>query len=254
MAAAAAVAARIVIVGAGFSGIGIAVNLKKRGYDDFIILERSDSFGGVWHKNRYPGAACDVPAHLYSFSFEPRAAWRQKYASQAEILRYLVHCASKYGLEPHIRFGVEVTEALWDEPKHRWIVRTSGGHVIEARALITATGQLSRPSYPSLPGLERFASPLFHSAEWQDHDLDGKSVAVIGTGASAIQIVPMIAPRVNKLYVFQRSAAYVLPKSDTTYSARQIQLFKRCGSDAWLSICSTSSVHSPSSPGAQRYG
>jgi cation diffusion facilitator CzcD-associated flavoprotein CzcO len=216
----------IVIVGAGFGGIGLGVNLKKRGCNDFIILEKSDSVGGVWHKNRYPGAACDVPAHLYSFSFEPRADWPQKYASQAEILRYLVHCVRKYDLEPHIRLGVEVIEARWDQATHRWIVRAADGGLIYARALVTATGQLSRPSYPRVPGLSRFAGPLFHSAEWQDHDLRGKSVAVIGTGASAIQIVPAIAAQVSRLYVFQRSAAYVLPKSDMIYSARHIQLFK----------------------------
>jgi cation diffusion facilitator CzcD-associated flavoprotein CzcO len=217
---------RIVIVGAGFGGIGLAVTLKKRGCDDFIILEKSDSVGGVWHKNRYPGAACDVPAHLYSFSFELRADWPHKYASQAEILKYLAHCARKYGVEPHIRFGTEATDARWDEAHNRWIVRTADDQVFHAQALVTATGQLSRPSYPRLPGATSFSGAMFHSAEWQDCDLRGKCVAVVGTGASAIQLVPAIAPLVSKLYVFQRSAAYVLPKSDKTYARWQIRVFK----------------------------
>jgi cation diffusion facilitator CzcD-associated flavoprotein CzcO len=217
---------RIVIVGAGFGGIGLGVNLKKRGCDDFIILEKSDSVGGVWHKNRYPGAACDVPAHLYSFSFELRPDWPQKYASQAEILNYLKHCARKYGLDPHLRFGAEVTDVRWDEAGNHWIVRTASSQIFHAQALVTATGQLSRPSYPQLPGAASFSGPIFHSAEWQDCDLRGKRVAVIGTGASAIQLVPAIAPLVSKLHVFQRSAAYVLPKFDKTYARWQIRLFK----------------------------
>jgi len=217
---------RVLIVGAGFGGIGLGVNLKKRGCDDFIVLEKSDSVGGVWHKNRYPGAACDVPAHLYSFSFELRADWPQRYASQADILSYLNHCARKYRLQPHIRFGAEVTDARWDEARHHWIVRTADNQVFHAQALVTATGQLSRPSYPRLPGAASFAGPIFHSAEWQECDLRDKCVAVVGTGASAVQLVPAIAPLASKLYVFQRSAAYVLPKSDKTYSRWQIRLFK----------------------------
>jgi cation diffusion facilitator CzcD-associated flavoprotein CzcO len=226
---------RIVIVGAGFGGIGLGVNLKKRGFNDFVILEKSDSVGGVWQQNRYPGAACDVPAHLYSFSFELRADWPQKYASQAELLNYLIHCARKYRLDPHIRFGAEVTDARWDEARHRWIVRTAAGQVFEAQSLVTATGQLSRPYRPRLPGAAGFGGPIFHSAQWQDCDLRGKRVAVVGTGASAIQLVPAIAPLVSRLYVFQRSAAYVLPKSDKNYSQWQIRLFKRVPSVLRLS-------------------
>jgi cation diffusion facilitator CzcD-associated flavoprotein CzcO len=218
---------RIVIVGAGFGGIGLGVNLKKRGADDFVILEKSDSVGGVWHKNRYPGAACDVPAHLYSFSFELRPDWPQKFASQAEILRYLVDCARKYDLEPHIRFGAEVTEAQWDEQSNHWVVRTADQQVFHAQALVTATGQLSCPVYPRLPGVAGFSGAIFHSADWQACDLRGQRVAVVGTGASAIQLVPAIAPLVAKLYVFQRAAAYVLPKPDAVYRPWQIGLFKR---------------------------
>jgi cation diffusion facilitator CzcD-associated flavoprotein CzcO len=219
---------RILIIGAGFGGIGLGIKLKKAGLDDFIILEKSDSVGGVWRENRYPGAACDVPSHLYSFSFEPRADWPQKYARQSDILDYLIWCARKHNLAPHIRFGAEVTDARWDEASSRWIVRTGNGQIVEAQSLIAATGQLNRPLRPQLPGLNNFSGTVFHSAEWrQDYDLSGKRVAVIGTGASAIQFVPAIAPQVGQLYVFQRSAAYVLAKRDKTYARWQQFVFAR---------------------------
>ena len=219
---------RVVIIGAGFGGIGLGIKLKEFGLNDFVILEKSDSVGGVWRENRYPGAACDVPSHLYSFSFELRADWPDKFANQADILDYLTQCARKHGLERHIRFRAEVTEARWDEASSHWIVHTSDGHVFEAQSLVTATGQLSRPYRPQLPGLKSFAGKVFHSAEWrQDYDLRGKRVAVVGTGASAIQFVPAIVPLVSKLYVFQRSAPYVLPKPDKTYARWQISMFER---------------------------
>src|ERR1700680_4819180 len=204
---------RVVIIGAGFGGIGLGIKLKERGLNDFVILEKSDRVGGVWRQNHYPGAECDVPSHLYSYSFEPRADWPHKFASQADILDYLTHCMRKHGLEPHIRCGTEVTAARWDETSCHWIVQTNNGQIFEAQTLIAATGQLSRPLRPRLPGLTSFAGSVFHSAEWRyDYDFRGKHVAVVGTGASAIQFVPIIAPLVSKLYVFQRSAAYVLPK------------------------------------------
>jgi cation diffusion facilitator CzcD-associated flavoprotein CzcO len=219
---------RIVIIGAGFGGIGLGIKLKHSGLHDFVILEKSDSVGGVWRANRYPGAACDIPSHLYSFSFEPRADWPDRYAKQSDILDYLIRCARKYGLEPHIRFGAEVIEARWEEASNHWIVKTSDGQVFEAQSLITATGQLSRPLRPQLPGLARFAGVVFHSAEWrQDYDLAGKRVAVFGTGASAIQFVPAIAPLAGKLYLFQRHAAFVLPKRDKAYSRWQISMCER---------------------------
>ena len=219
---------RVVIVGAGFGGLGLAIKLKTSGADDFVILEKSDSIGGVWSNNRYPGAACDVPSHLYSFSFEPRADWPQKFASQSEILKYLRHCVQKYGLAPHILFRTEVSEACWNEEAAHWTVRTADGRLFETQALVTATGQLSRPVVPQLPGLKDFSGAAFHSADWPDGcDLSGKNVAVVGTGASAIQIVPSIAPLAGKLYVFQRSAAYVLPKPDKFYSGLELSLFKK---------------------------
>jgi cation diffusion facilitator CzcD-associated flavoprotein CzcO len=218
---------RVVIIGAGFGGIGLGIKLKQAGLSDFVILEKSDCVGGVWRQNNYPGAACDVPSHLYSFSFAPRADWPDRYASQADILDYLKTCARRHGLEPHIRLRAEVTEARWDGVAARWIVR-AGDAVFETQSLISATGQLSRPLRPHLPGIENFSGPAFHSAEWRhDYALAGKRVAVIGTGASAIQFIPAIAPQVEKLIVFQRSAAYVLPKPDRTYPRWQKLLFSR---------------------------
>ena len=231
---------RVVIVGAGFGGLGLAIKLKTSGADDFVILEKSASVGGVWNNNRYPGAACDVPSHLYSFSFEPRADWPEKFASQAEILKYLRHCVQKYALAPHIVFGAEVSAAHWNEQTARWTVHTTDGRVFETQALVTATGQLSRPFVPQLRGIEDFSGAAFHSANWPDGlDLSGKTIAVVGTGASAIQIVPAVAPLAGKLYLFQRSAAYVLPKPDRTYSRLELSVFKRFPaalklSRAWL--------------------
>lgn len=217
-----------VIIGAGFAGLGLGIRLKQRGLDEFVILERSDRVGGVWRQNRYPGAECDVPSHLYSFSFELRADWPERYASQADILDYLTHCARKYRIEPHIRFGAEVVEARWEQTSGRWIVETSDGRTFSARALVSAAGQLSRPLQPNLPGLASFSGTAFHSATWpHDYDLSGKRVAVIGTGASAIQLVPMIAPLAHRLFVFQRSAAYVFPKSNKPYTRWQKKLFRR---------------------------
>ena len=219
---------RVVVIGAGFGGIGLGIKLKQSGLDDFVILEKSDSAGGVWRDNDYPGAACDVPSHLYSFSFEPRADWPDKYASQADILEYLERCVRKHGLQSHIRFRQQVTEARWDDASGHWTVSTAGGGVYQAQAVVTATGQLSRPLRPALPGLERFSGTVFHSAEWRhDYDMRGKRIAVIGTGASAIQFIPAIAPLVEKLVVFQRSAPYVLPKPDKAYPRWQRFLFER---------------------------
>jgi cation diffusion facilitator CzcD-associated flavoprotein CzcO len=223
----AATQVRVVIVGAGFSGIGLGIKLKEAGLDDFVILEKADGVGGVWRQNRYPGAACDIPSHLYSFSFEPRVDWPERYARQTDILAYLEDCARSRGLYPHIRFGTEVAEARWDEASGHWIVRTRDGHAFAAQALVTATGQLSMPVTPRLPGLASFAGTAFHSAEWRgDYDLVGKRVAVIGTGASAIQVVPAIAPVAERIFLFQRSAPYVLPRSDGTYGRWQAFLFR----------------------------
>ncbi|HDZ56950.1 MAG TPA: NAD(P)/FAD-dependent oxidoreductase [Pseudomonas xinjiangensis] len=216
------------IIGAGFAGIGLAIRLDKAGISDFLILEKAGDVGGTWRDNSYPGAACDVPSHLYSFSFEPKADWTSKYAPQAEILAYIRHCAKKYHLGPRTRFSCEVSQAEFDETLGLWQVATTEGEVLVARSLISACGQLNRPLYPAIPGVEDFGGEAFHSAHWR-HDLDlaNKRVAVIGTGASAIQFVPQIAPRVGHLTLFQRSAAYVIPKADRPYSAREHALLQR---------------------------
>ncbi len=227
---------QLIVIGAGFGGIGLGIRLKQSGFDDFVILEKSDSAGGVWYANSYPGAACDVPSHLYSFSFEPRPDWPDKYATQARYPRLPRRLRAQHGLERHIRYRTEVIEARWDESSSRWRVRTRDGNEMQAQAIVAATGQLSRPFRPSLPGIERFAGTLFHSAEWRhDYDMRGKRIAVIGTGASAVQFVPAIAPHVGNLCVFQRSAPYILPKPDRKYPSWQKRLFGRIGAVLRLS-------------------
>lgn len=217
----------LVIIGTGFGGLGMAIRLKQAGIDDFLVLEKADAVGGCWRENHYPGAACDVPSHLYSYSFEPRFDWSRKFAPQAEIRDYLEHCAEKYGVYPHIRFNTRMTGARFDEAEGQWQIQTDQGP-LQARFLITACGQLSEPAWPALPGREQFKGALFHSAHW-DHgvDLQGRRVAVIGTGASAIQFVPQIVPQVASLRLFQRSAPYVIPKPDRAYSPLEQALLSR---------------------------
>lgn len=216
-----------IIIGSGFAGIGMAVALKKAGLGDFLILEKQHDVGGVWRDNTYPGAACDVPSHLYSLSFEPNPNWSKVFAPQAEIYQYLKHCAQKHGLLPFIRFRCEVAQAAYDDRLALWSVTLTSGQVLQARFLVSATGQLSRPVYPKLEGMESFAGHMCHSAHW-DHgyDMKGKRVAVIGTGASAIQFVPAIAGQVRELTVFQRSAAYILPRPDGAYAGWRKALFR----------------------------
>lgn len=219
---------RVLIIGAGFAGLGLAMRLRQQGIDDFLILEKAAETGGTWRDNHYPGAACDVPSHLYSFSFEPKTDWSRRFAPQAEIFAYVQQCVAKYQLQPRIRCNSEVDEAWFDEPAALWRVQTRDGARFSARALVSACGQLNRPAYPALPGIEGFAGEAFHSARWRhDVDLRGKRVAVIGTGASAIQFVPQIVPQVAQLTLFQRSAAYVLPKPDRVYSRFELALMQR---------------------------
>jgi cation diffusion facilitator CzcD-associated flavoprotein CzcO/acetyl esterase/lipase len=217
----------VLIVGGGFGGIGMAIMLKRAGIDDFLILERSGDVGGVWRDNTYPGAACDVPSHLYSFSFEPNPAWSRRFASQDEIHAYLRHCADKYALAGHLRCHAEVSVAAFDEAAGLWRVRLRDGAELAARIFITATGQLSNPMLPQVEGIGTFRGPAFHSARW-DHgvDLAGKHIAVIGTGASATQFVPAIAPTAGSLTVFQRSPSWIIPRPDRPYRAWQQSLFK----------------------------
>jgi cation diffusion facilitator CzcD-associated flavoprotein CzcO len=208
----------VAIIGTGFGGLGMAIQLKAAGYHDITIFEKAGDVGGCWRDNTYPGAACDVPSHLYSFSFEPKTDWSRRFAPQPEILQYLRDTADKYDLRRHIRFHTEVSAATFDEGAGGWHIELSDGTTHDADVLVAATGQLNRPAYPRIPGIETFAGEMFHSARWNhDYDLAGKKVAVIGTGASAIQFVPQIAPRVAELKLFQRDAAHVIPKPDYAY-------------------------------------
>ncbi|MBJ8343811.1 NAD(P)/FAD-dependent oxidoreductase [Antrihabitans sp. YC2-6] len=208
----------VAIIGTGFAGLGMAIQLKKAGYDDITIFEKAGDVGGCWRDNTYPGAACDVPSHLYSFSFEPKSDWSRRFAPQPEIHRYLRDAAAKYDVRKHVRFNVEVTAATFDEMAANWNIELSDGTTHTADMLIAGTGQLNRPAYPRIPGIETFEGELFHSARWNhDYDLAGKKVAVIGTGASAIQFVPKVAPQAAELKLFQRDAAHVIPKPDYAY-------------------------------------
>ncbi|MDO8189089.1 NAD(P)/FAD-dependent oxidoreductase [Conexibacter sp. JD483] len=208
---------KVAIVGAGFSGIETAHRLKAEGHD-FTLFERSGDVGGVWHDNTYPGAACDVPSYLYSFSWAQRRDWSRPCSPQEEIQRYLRGVAEQDGLLPHIRFGVEIAAARWDEQALQWTLTTGDGETHAFDALVLACGQLNRPAYPQIDGADAFAGTAFHSARW-DHDADlrGKRVAVIGTGASAIQFVPAIVDQVGHLDVYQRTAPYLLPRRNPRY-------------------------------------
>jgi cation diffusion facilitator CzcD-associated flavoprotein CzcO len=207
----------VLIVGTGFAGLGMAVRLKQSGLDDFVVLERAGEVGGTWRDNTYPGAACDVPSHLYSFSFAPNPDWSRSFSPQAEIQDSLRQVATDFGVRPHIRFHHEVRSAAWDETERRWLVATNAGD-FEAEVFVSATGALSDPAVPALPGLEKFEGTVFHSARWNHgHDLAGKRVAVVGTGASAIQFVPQIQPTAAHLTVFQRTPPWILPRWDRSF-------------------------------------
>ncbi len=219
---------RIAIIGAGIGGICMGIQLLKAGFHDFTLYEKADSLGGTWRDNSYPGAACDIRSHLYSFSFEPNPDWSRSYAPQAEILAYLEHCVDKYGLRQHLRFRTEIASARFDEARGVWHLRTRAGEEVEADVVVSGVGQLSIPRVPALPGLESFEGTWFHSARWRhDHDLTGRSVAVIGNGASAIQFIPEIAPRVGRLRVFQRSAHWIVPKWDRQGTVLEKNLMRR---------------------------
>ena len=204
----------VIVIGAGISGIGAAITLRKAGIEDLVVLEKGDQVGGTWRDNTYPGCACDVPSALYSFSFAPNPNWTRAFAGQAEIQDYLLRTVAQFDVEPSIRFGVEVLGARWDAVTATWQLKTSKGDY-SARSLIAAAGPWHEPNLPQFPGLETFAGPVFHSSRW-DHsvDLTGKRVVVVGSGASAVQFVPEIAPDVERLHLFQRTPHWVLPKPD----------------------------------------
>jgi cation diffusion facilitator CzcD-associated flavoprotein CzcO len=217
---------RVAIVGSGFSGLAVAVRLKQAGIHDFVVLERGADVGGTWRDNTYPGATCDVPSHLYSFSFAPNPDWTHSFSPQSEILDYLRGVARDFALLPHCRFGHEVRAARWLPRRARWLVKTNRG-TLTARVLVLAVGALSDPKLPEIPGLRGFLGRVFHSAAWEhDYDLSGKRVAVIGTGASAIQFVPQIQPRVERLHLFQRTAPWVIPRQDRVFGPLEKWLYR----------------------------
>jgi cation diffusion facilitator CzcD-associated flavoprotein CzcO len=217
---------RIAIMGSGFSGLGTAIRLKRAGIHDFVVLERASDLGGTWRDNNYPGCCCDIPSHVYSFSPELNRVWTRGFASQAEILDYLRRTARKYDVMRHIRFDHEMHSAAWDEQAQRWVIDTAQGR-FSAQILVSAAGPLSDPSIPDIPGLPNFAGTVFHSARWNhDHDLSGERVAVIGTGASAIQFVPQIQPKVARLHLFQRTPPWVVPRMDYRITAAEHWLLR----------------------------
>ena len=214
------------VIGAGFAGLCAAIKLQEAGEGDYVVLERGDDVGGTWRDNTYPGAACDVPSQLYSFSFALNPDWSMSFSPQPEIQAYLRRVAREHGVLDRFRFGTTVEEARWDEESQRWLVDTDRA-AYAARTLISGAGALVEPRLPDIEGIEGFQGEVFHSARWNhDVDLTGKRVAVIGTGASAIQIVPEIAKVVERLDLYQRTAPYVLPRNDRRYSAVERLAFR----------------------------
>ncbi len=218
----------VAIIGAGFAGICMAIKLLEAGIRDFVVFEAASGVGGTWRENTYPGCACDIPSHMYSYSFARHPGWSRKFSPQPEILAYIEATVDKYGIRPFIRFDSEIVDASFDEAAGRWRLRTRGGEEASARVVVAGVGPLRVPSIPRLPGIESFEGAAFHSARW-DHgyDLTGKRVAVIGTGASAIQFVPQIAPKVAHLALFQRTPPWILPKPDRSFTEGERGLFAR---------------------------
>jgi cation diffusion facilitator CzcD-associated flavoprotein CzcO len=218
----------IVVIGAGHSGLCMGMKLKQAGQHDFVILEKGATLGGTWRDNTYPGASCDAPSFLYSFSFAQKTDWSRRFAWQSELLGYSTELAVRHGLLPHCRFNSEVTHAAHDDADHTWTVTCADGTRYVADFLVAGVGQLNRPSIPPLPGREQFAGVQFHSAQWNHAvDLGGKRVAVIGNAASAVQFVPQIAPLAARLIVFQRSANWLMPRKDRLYAPRTQRLLTR---------------------------
>lgn len=219
---------RVVIVGTGFAGLGMAIQMKKEGQTDFVVLEKAGDVGGTWRDNNYPGCACDVQSHLYSFSFEPNPNWTRMFAPQPEIWNYLREVTDKHGLRPFIRFNSGLQKAVWDESAHLWRITTSDGAELTANVLISGMGGLSRAAYPKIKGLETFTGKTFHSQDWaHDYDLNGKRVAVIGTGASAIQFVPKVQKQAGRVDLYQRTPPWIMPKPDREISDSERKMFKR---------------------------
>ena len=221
---------RVAIIGAGPGGICTGVSLLERGHDDFVILEQAPDIGGTWYHNRYPGAECDIKSHLYSFSFAPNPRWSRRYARQPEIKAYLDDVVDRFGLRPHLRLGTPVRSMRWDDDESVWHVTVGAGdsasEVLDADVVVSAIGMFGEPVVPDVPGLDRFRGTMFHSARWpEDHDLAGERVAVIGSAASAVQLIPEIAPIVASLDVYQRTANWVSPKDDDPYTEEELAAF-----------------------------
>jgi cation diffusion facilitator CzcD-associated flavoprotein CzcO len=218
---------KVAVLGAGFAGLCMGLQLKGQGESSFVILEKADRVGGTWRENIYPGAGCDIPSHLYSYSFAPNPDWPEVYSAQPDILAYIEGVVDRHELGDHIRFGAEVTSAAWDEAAGRWTIGLADGSNVTAQAFVTAWGQLNRPKAPPIEGRESFAGPAFHSAQWDASvDLAGKRVAVIGNGASAIQFVPEIAKVAGRLTLFQRSPNWIVPRMNRPYTAEEKAQFR----------------------------
>lgn len=218
---------KVGIIGGGFGGLGAAIRLKKENRHSFVIFERAAEVGGTWRDNTYPGCACDIPSHLYSYSFEMNPNWSRAYSKQPEILEYILACKKKYDLEPHICYNTRITSAVFQEQEGCWKLTDQAGKITIVESVISAIGPLNVPNIPKFKGLENFEGASFHSSEWDDSvSLKGKRVAVVGTGASAVQIVPSIVSEVEQLYLFQRSAPWILPKNDFKISAFSKTIFK----------------------------
>jgi len=216
----------VAIIGAGFAGLAAAIRITQQGARDFVVLERAGDVGGTWRDNTYPGCACDVPSTLYSLSFAPNPGWTSSFSPQWEIHQYLRDCVGRFGLTSHLRLHHDVLGACWDDGAARWVIETSRGQ-LSATVLVSATGQLSEPARPMLPGLERFTGTAFHTARWNhSHDLTGARVALIGTGASAVQVAPAIADRAAALHLFQRTTPWVLPQHNRVRSRLEHRMLR----------------------------
>jgi len=219
---------KVAVIGAGAGGLGLAIRLVKSGRRDFVLFEATDGVGGTWRVNTYPGAACDVPSHLYSYSFALKPDWTKTYANQPEILQYFEDCADRFDIRRHLRVHSRITSARWDDARRRWMLRDDAGNSYEADVLVSAIGTFTTPFLPFIAGMDEFAGPCFHSARWEhQHDLDGRRIAVIGTGASAAQIVPELAQTAERVDVYQRTPQWILPRRDKYFTDEQKAEFAR---------------------------
>ena len=218
----------VVIVGAGFGGIGAAIQLNRLGYDNIVIVEREDDLGGTWHVNHYPGLTVDVPSTTYSYWFEPNPYWSRLFAPGAELKRYAEHVADKYNVRRYMRFNTTVEGARWDDDAQVWRVALAGGETLDAQFLVAATGFLSQPRLPDIPGIDTFAGRIIHTADWDDsYSVQGRRAAVIGTGSTGVQVIPELAKKASELTVYQRTPIWVMPKPDVALSPAVQRIFAR---------------------------